>query len=100
MLFMVEQADHYNSFADYGLPDMAVTYNDEILTDIDEIEESEKGGEVYCRFSEIEINTLEELMEFIERVGCGIVIYETVRNDVSLKNKYKTTIVLYNDYLE
>lgn len=97
MLFIVTQADYYKKFEDYGLKTMAITYNDVILTDVEEIEESE---EVSYRFSEIEINTIEELLKFNKKCGCPLIIDRYKSFFTADGKKYDYEIKLYNDYLE
>lgn len=96
MIFMVEQADHYKKYEDYGLPTMAITFYEEILV----------GASIGYRedvsfcFSEIEINTLEELLDFQKRCNAELIIGE---NDIwfkSLAKKYKYSIKIYNYYIE
>lgn len=108
MKFLVEQALGLCDFDKFGLETMAVTKKGEFIKDrkiIEQLREEMRSRLVYAdrdeiaaMYSEVEINTLDELIDFENRVG-PIIINDEASNE-KLENLYEKNILIYNYYIE
>lgn len=98
MKFEVEKASRSKGFEDLGLKTMAFTYDDKIIDFYDENEEHDEN-DVYFFFSDVEINSIDELIKFKKRAKHDILI-EKVEKYERIAELYEYRIKIYDYWIE